>query len=69
MGFMNCEQVANMAQCSVFRVREAVKRGELTAYKPARSYLFTESAVTKWIESCVVKPAKEPHSAETPPHI
>ena len=69
MEFMNCEQVANMAQCSVFRVREAVKRGELPAYKPAKGYLFTESAVIKWIESHVVKPAEEPHGAKEQPHI
>ena len=55
MDYLTCEQVADIAKCSVFHIREEVKRGALNAYKPAKGYLFTREDVDAWIKSAVVK--------------
>lgn len=51
MDYLTCEQVADITKCSVFHIREAVKRGDLVAYKPAKCYLFTRDDVDAWIKS------------------
>lgn len=55
MDYLTCEQVAAIAKCSIYNVREAVKSGKLKAYKPGKQYLFVREDVTAWITSCAVK--------------
>ena len=55
MEYLTCEQVAEIAKCSIYHVREAVKTGKLKAYKPGKQYLFVREDVTAWIKSCAVK--------------
>ena len=55
MDYLTCEQVAEIAHCSVSHVREAVKRGEIEAYRPAKNYLFTRESVDKWVKAKAVK--------------
>lgn len=54
MSYLTCEQVAGIAKCSIYHVREAVKDGKLKAYKPGKSYLFDSDDVVAWIESHAV---------------
>ena len=53
--FINCEQAAALAHCSIYTIREAIKRGELKAYKPSHSYVLEPEEVTRWVKSRVVK--------------
>lgn len=53
--YLTTEQVASIARCSVFHVREAVKQGRLKAYRPGKGYLFTREDVDAWIESAEVR--------------
>ena len=55
MEYLTTEQVAEITHCSVFHVREAVKHGELIAYKPAKGYLFTRSDVDAWVKNSIQK--------------
>ena len=55
MEYLTTEQVAELTHCSVFHVREAVKHGELVAYKPAKCYLFTRSDVDAWVKNSIQK--------------
>lgn len=55
MEYLTCEQAAEVAKVSVFRIREAVKRREIEAFRPGKSYLFTREAVDAWVKSCAVK--------------
>lgn len=55
MEYLTTEQAAEIAHCSIFRIREAVKAGELAAYKPAKGYLFTRESLDKWIRVSAVK--------------
>lgn len=54
MEYLTSEQVAEIAHCSVFRVREAVKRGELPAYRPGKSYMFIREDVDAWVRGTAV---------------
>lgn len=56
MDYLTCEQVADIAKCSIYHVREAVKDGSLKAYKPGKSYVIARGDAEKWIESHVVTP-------------
>lgn len=59
MDYLTCEQVAEIAKCSIFHVREAVKRGDLAAYKPAKSYLFTREDVDAWVKNAAVRVSQQ----------
>lgn len=54
MEYLTCEQVADIAKCSIYHVREAVKDGKLKAYKPGKSYVIARPDVDRWIESHTV---------------
>lgn len=56
MDYLTCEQVADIAKCSIYHVREAVKDGLLKAYKPGKSYVIARDDAAKWIESHIVTP-------------
>lgn len=59
MEYLSCEQVAEIAHCSIFHVREAVKSGRLRAYKPGKSYLFVREDVDAWVMSAVAPQKKK----------
>lgn len=54
--YLNCEQAAEIAQCSFYLVREAIKAGDLVAYKIGKGYIIDPEDLTKWIKSQRVKP-------------
>ena len=58
MKYLNCEQVAEIAKCSIYCVREAVKAGKLRAFKPGKQWLFTQEDVDAWITCTAVVPRK-----------
>ena len=49
--YINIEKAAEIACCSIYHIREAIKRGDLEAFRPARAYL------DKWIKKSRVKKA------------
>ena len=53
--FFDCEQAAAVAKCSIYRIREAIKRGELRAYCPARAYVIDPADLDSWVRSSAVK--------------
>lgn len=55
MEYLTCEQVAEIVHCSIFRVREAAKKGELKAYRPGKGYLFVREDVDAWVMGCGAK--------------
>lgn len=55
MEYLTCEQVADITKCSIFHIREAVKKGELAAYKPAKGYLFIREDVDAWVKKKAVR--------------
>lgn len=57
--FMDCEQAAAAAKCSIFTIREAIKKGELRAYQPVRSYLIDPADLDSWVRSRMVKVQKK----------
>ena len=56
--FLTCEQAAEAAKCSIYKLREAIKSGELKAYKPGKSYVIATDDLDKWVRSYKVKPQK-----------
>lgn len=54
MPYLTCEQVAELAKCSVYQVREAVKSGALKAFKPGKKFVFDSVDVDNWIKGCAV---------------
>lgn len=57
--FMDCEQAAAAAKCSVYRIREAIKQGELKAYRPGKVYLIDPADLDGWVRSSTVKVRKK----------
>lgn len=55
MSYYDCEEAAKVAHCSIFHIREAIKKGALKAYKPAKGYLITPEDLDKWIKADAVK--------------
>jgi excisionase family DNA binding protein len=58
--FMNCEQAAAAVKCSVYKIREAIKLGELKAYRPGKVYLIDPAELEKWVRSNMVKVRRKP---------
>lgn len=54
--FLSCDEAAQAAKCSKFTIREAIKNGELKAYKPTRNYVIDAADLEAWIRKRVVKP-------------
>ena len=59
--FLNCEQAAAAAQCSIYKIREAIKHGSLKAYRPGKVYLIDSTDLDKWVRSNAVKVRKKPN--------
>ena len=57
--FMDCEQAAAAAKCSVYTIREAIKNGKLKAYQPCRAYLIDPADLDSWVRSCAIKGRKK----------
>lgn len=58
--FMDCEQAAAAAKCSVYKIREAIKQGELKAYRPGKVYVIDPADLDSWVRSSAVKRQKKP---------
>ena len=56
--FMNCKQAAAAAKCSIYTIREAIKRGELKAYQPCRGYVIDPADLDNWVRRYAVKVKK-----------
>ena len=62
--FMDCEQAAAAAKCSIYKIREAIKNGELKAYRPGKVYVIDPADLDSWVRSSAVKMRKKPKSKE-----
>lgn len=58
--FMDCEQAAAAAKCSIYKIRDAIKNGELKAYRPGKVYVIDPSDLDNWVRSNAVKMRKKP---------
>ena len=57
--YMDCEQAARAAKCSIYTIREAIKSGELKAYRPSRGYLIDPADLDDWVRRSAVKVRKK----------
>lgn len=57
--YMDCEQAAGAAKCSVYKIREAIKDGELKAYRPGKGYLIDPADLDEWVRKNAVKVRKK----------
>ena len=57
--FMSCEQAAAAAKCSIYKIREAIKEGELKAYRPGKTYVIDPADLDSWVRSSAVKTRKK----------
>ena len=62
--FMDCEQAASTAKCSIYKIREAIKNGDLKAYRPGKVYIIAPTDLENWIRNCAVKMRKKPKRKE-----
>lgn len=53
--YLDCNQAAEIAKCSIYKIRDAIKTGELDACKPGRSYVIECEVLDRWIKSKRVK--------------
>jgi excisionase family DNA binding protein len=45
------EEAARLAKCSYHTIHRAIKKGDLTAYKPGKTVLILEKDFTSWFQS------------------
>lgn len=57
--FMSCEQAAAAAKCSIYKIREAIKQGALTAYRPGKVYVIDPADLDGWVRRSAVKVRKK----------
>ena len=57
--FMNCEQAAAAAKCSIYKIRDAIKNGELKAYRPGKVYVIDPADLDTWVRRNAVKMRKK----------
>ena len=57
--FMDCEQAATAAKCSIYKIREAIKQGALKAYRPGKVYVIDPADLDSWVRSNAVKMRKK----------
>lgn len=57
--FMNCEQAAAAAMCSIYKIREAIKQGELKAYRPGKVYVIDPADLDSWVRGNAVRMRKK----------
>lgn len=62
--FMNCEQAACAAKCSIYKIREAIKQGALKAYRPGKVYVIDPADLDSWVRSSAVKVRKKAERKE-----
>lgn len=62
--FMDCEQAAAVAKCSIYKIREAIKNGELKAYRPGKVYVIDPTDLDSWVRSSAVKMRKKSKNKE-----
>ncbi len=48
---MTIDEAANLAKCSYHTIHRAIKKGDLTAYKPGKAVLILEKDLTNWFKS------------------
>ena len=57
--FVSCEQAADAAKCSVYKIRDAIKQGDLKAYRPGKVYVIDPADLDSWVRSSIVKVRKK----------
>lgn len=57
--FMNCEQAAAVAKCSIYKIRDAIKQGDLKAYRPGKVYVIDPTDLDSWVRRSAVKVRKK----------
>jgi len=55
MEYLTCEQAAEIAKCSIYHIREAIKGGHLKAYRPAKGYIVARVDLDEWVKKTEVK--------------
>jgi len=55
---MTIEEAANLAKCSYHTIHRAIKKGDLSAYKPGKAVLILEKDLSDWFESKKIYAAK-----------
>jgi len=48
---LTIDEAAKLAKCSYHTIHRAIKRGDLTAYKPGKTVLILEKDFTSWFQS------------------
>ena len=57
--FLTCKEAAVAASCSELTIKRAVQAGQLTAYRPGRSYQIDENDLVDWIKGKKVSPKQK----------
>lgn len=57
--FLDCGQAAAVAKCSIYKIRDAIKQGELKAYRPGKVYVIDPADLDSWVRSSAVKLRKK----------
>lgn len=57
--FLTCKEAAALASCSELTIKRAVQAGQLTAYRPGRSYKIDENDLVAWIKGKKVNPKQK----------
>lgn len=60
--YVDVTKAAELACCSIYHIREAIKKGDLAAYKPGKNYVMTLEDVNNWILKSKVK--KQPDARD-----
>ncbi len=55
---LTMDEAAKLAKCSYHTIHRAIKRGNLTAYKPGKVVLILEKDLNNWFQSKRVQAVK-----------
>lgn len=55
---MTMDEAAKLAKCSYHTIHRAIKKGDLTAYKPGKVVLILEKDLSDWFKSKRVQAVK-----------
>lgn len=56
---MTIDEAAKLAKCSYHTIHRAIKKGDLTAYKPGKAVLILEKDLTDWFKSKQIHALKQ----------
>lgn len=57
--YIDCKQAAEAAWCSIYKIREAIKKGELKAYRPGKVYMIDPAELDAWVRSNTIEKSKK----------